>query len=25
VLAQWDGLPIDEHGFVSLSIAEFSL
>lgn len=25
VLAQWDGLPVDENGFVALSIAEFSL
>jgi len=25
VLVQWDGLPIDEDGFVPLSIAEFSL
>ena len=25
VLVQWHGLPADEHGFVSLSIAEFSL
>jgi hypothetical protein len=25
VLVQWHGLPVDEHGFVSLSIAEFSL
>src|SRR5512134_3303574 len=25
LLAQWDGLPADEHGFVPLSIAEFSL
>jgi len=25
VLVQWHGLPVDEHGFVSLAIAEFSL
>ena len=25
VLVQWHGLPVDENGFVSLSIAEFSL
>ncbi len=25
LLAQWDGLPADEDGFVPLSIAEFSL
>jgi hypothetical protein len=25
VLVQWHGLPTDEHGFVPLSIAEFSL
>lgn len=25
VLAQWDGLPVQEDGFVPLSIAEFSL
>jgi hypothetical protein len=25
VLAQWDGLPVNEDGFVPLSIAEFSL
>jgi hypothetical protein len=25
VLVQWHGWPVDEHGFVSLSIAEFSL
>lgn len=25
LLAQWDGLPVNEAGFVSLSIAEFSL
>ena len=25
VLVQWHGLPVDEEGFVPLSIAEFSL
>lgn len=25
VLAQWDGLPLDEHGVAHLSIAQFSL
>ena len=25
VLVQWHGLPVDAHGFVSLSLAEFSL
>jgi len=25
VLVQWYGLPVDENGFVPLSIAEFSL
>lgn len=25
VLVQWEGLPADENGFISLSIAEFSL
>ena len=25
ILVQWDGLPADEHGFVPLSIAQFSL
>ncbi len=25
LLVQWDGLPVDEDGFVPLSIAQFSL
>jgi len=25
VLVQWHGVPIDEHGFVPLSVAEFGL
>ncbi len=25
LLAQWDGVEVDEHGFLALSIAEFSL
>jgi len=25
VLVQWHGLPIDAHGFVPLSVAEFGL
>jgi hypothetical protein len=25
VLVQWDGLPLDDHGEVRLSLAQFSL
>ena len=25
ILVLWDGIPVDEHGIIHLSIAEFSL
>jgi hypothetical protein len=25
MLVLWDGIPVDEHGIIHLSIAEFSL
>jgi hypothetical protein len=25
ILVMWDGIPVDEHGTIHLSIAEFSL